>query len=677
MHRDGAPALPEALARMSAAIAHRGGDASGLARDGAVGMAHRMLWSTAESIGERQPVVRDAPAAMLVADARLDNRGELISLLRVPDPTTASDSEILLAAYGRWGARCVEHIIGDFAFAVWDRRAHVLFCARDPMGVKPLYYHVTERLFAFASEAKALLALPGVPGDVDALQIALYIEGIPGDRSRTQYSAIRRLPAAHTMVVGARDVATARYWSAADACDSRPGSATEHAEEFREIFERAVRARLRSAHPVGAALSGGLDSASIVCTARRIQAESMPSPLHTFSLVFPSLPAGDLQLIDERPFIDSVVRGGGVLPTFLRGDELSPVAEIDAVLARLDEPYAAPNLYLHWAMYRASSERGARVFLDGFDGDTAVSHGFARLNGIAMRGEWELFEREVRALAARRRVHPNALLSHFGLPYLSSLAKQGAWGGWIRSARELVRRFDLSFSHTLLHHALRPAAPAFARAAWRAIHRTGDEPGSLVNGRLQNLLLESGMRAADGDTEDVCTERESHLTGLAQPAYQQTLELADQCAAVFGVEPRYPFFDRRLIEFCVSLPDAHKLADGWPRLTFRRAMDGVLPADIRWRSDKGNLSPNFHRALRISQAVLPDPSVDSPLAAYINLDALRSVRARYCAAPTTLARSAEGHALYRVMVLERWLTLNRAADTTAQSPSPSPTYVAA
>jgi asparagine synthase (glutamine-hydrolysing) len=146
------------------------------------------------------------------------------------------------------------------------------------------------------------------------------------------------------------------------------------------------------------------------------------------------------------------------------------------------------------------------------------------------------------------------------------------------------------------------------------------------------------------------------VQGLSQPAYQLTLEIADRCAAAFGVEPRYPFFDRRLIDFCVALPDAEKLADGWPRLVFRRAMEGILPPEIQWRSDKGNLSPNFHRTLRAAQAAIGQLSADSPLGAYVDTRAVEEMRRHYCAERSTLGRSEDGHALFRLMVLERWLS---------------------
>ena len=656
VHRDGRPASPDAIARMSAAIAHRGGDANGAICDGTVALAHRMSWSTPESRRESQPLIRSTPASWLVADARIDNRGELTSLLRIAEPGRVTDAELIVRAYERWGRRCVEHIIGDFAFALWDDESRELYCARDPMGVKPLYYFESADTFAFASEAKALFALDMVPREIDPLQAARFVEGTIGDRESTHFKGIKRLPAAHWIAVGHNRTLRTQYWKPDAQRELRYSSSGEYAEAFRDIFTEAVRARMRSVHTVGAALSGGLDSSSIVCVARGVRRDDGGDPIHSFSLVFPSLPEGDRRMIDERPFIESVVRGGEVVPTYVRGDELSPAADVSAILQTLDEPYPAFNLYLHWAMYRAARERGARVFLDGFDGDTAVSHGFGRFTGLVNRREWDVFERETRALAERRRVRPEALLEHFGLPHLALLARRGSWLSWSRAARELTQRFDLGFTDVSVNHGLRPATPAFVRRAYRAMRRGAPETHSLLLPELARALRDGDDRRREEDAGASSTERESHVQGLSQPAYQLTLEIADRCAAAFGVEPRYPFFDRRLIDFCVALPESEKLADGWPRLVFRRAMEGILPPEIQWRSDKGNLSPNFHRTLRASQAASGALAADSPLAAYVDMRAVEEMRRRYCAERRTLARSDDGHALFRIMVLERWLS---------------------
>jgi asparagine synthase (glutamine-hydrolysing) len=248
------------------------------------------------------------------------------------------------------------------------------------------------------------------------------------------------------------------------------------------------------------------------------------------------------------------------------------------------------------------------------------------------------------------------MLAHFGLPFLALQARRGQWVSWAVTARELAGRFGLSRRGMLLDHGLRAAVPDAIRSAYRAVRRREPESASVVRPALARELRQharDGRRDADRDATS--TERESHVEGLSQPAYQLTLEMADKTAAAYRVEPRYPFFDRRLIEFCLAVPEEEKLAGGWPRLVFRRAMEGILPAEVQWRSDKGNLSPNFHRALRASQADAVDARAVPALEPYVDPQALNDMRRRYCDETFTLGRSGDGHTLFRTLVLETWL----------------------
>ncbi|HEX2781685.1 MAG TPA: asparagine synthase-related protein, partial [Gemmatimonadaceae bacterium] len=258
-HLDGRPASPEAVAAMSRAIAHRGIDDAGQACRGPVGLAQRMSVVTPESRDEMQPLSRDGRAVLLVADARIDNRAELTSALGLDPRRAVTDAELILRAWERWRDHCPARLVGDFAFALWDGQAERLFCARDAMGVRPFYYHASSRLFAFASEAKALFVLPEVSREIDPLQVARFVEGIVDDRDGSFFRAVRRLPAAHALTVDAAGLRIVRYWRPDPAREVRYSHADDYADAFRELFAEAVQARLRSVHPVGAALSGGLD----------------------------------------------------------------------------------------------------------------------------------------------------------------------------------------------------------------------------------------------------------------------------------------------------------------------------------------------------------------------------------------------------------------------------------
>lgn len=583
----------------------------------------------------------------VAADARLDNRSELIRLLEM-DPS-ACNPAIVLRAYLRWGVDCVDHLIGDFAFAIWDPRSQTMFCGRDPMGVQPLYYHGSAAQFAFATDLKGLLALDDVASGVDDERIASYVLGVELDRQKTFYRGIARLPAAHVMSVDAAGVSIRRYWTPGAAARIQPMTDDDYADAFREIFSNAVHARMDGGSLTAAALSGGLDSSSIVCTARSLS-KSGAAGLHTFSLVFPDMSPAELQRIDERRFISSVTRTGGITPHHVRGDQISPLQDVHRIVSVLDEPYDTPNLYLHWAMYGAAANVGATVFMDGFDGDSAVSHGLGRLNTMLAAGEWTLFEQETRAFAEKRGIGPGAVLRYYGLPHLDELARHGRWREWFRGARQLHRRFGVSRRDLALMHGLAASPLGRSRRRQRAssaaellLHRPPDGNGQPTDGALGG--------------------RDAHVDGLSLPLYQRTLEIAHRCAASFGVEARYPFFDRRLIDFCVALPEDQKFSGGRTRLVLRRAMEGILPKEIQWRADKGNLGPAFHRGLRRADAELIRTVDLEPLRGRVDIALLDRMRNEYCQSGGNgqQAGDTDPLLLFRMTTLAVWLQEQSAA----------------
>ena len=640
---DGCPVSRDAVAGMLAALAHRGGDAGAMWCGGAVGLAQTTRFSSPESMRGAGLLVADADRFAAVADARLDNRDELASRLGLERPSDASDCAIILAAYERWGSACAEHLFGDFAFAVWNARTRTLFCARDGMGVRPLYYVRTARMFAFASELGALLQLPGISRDVDEEQVAVFLGWTNDDRTRTMYKSISRLPAAHAVTVGRDGAAFSCHWRAASARDVRFADDAQYAEAFRELFSDAVRSRLRTTFPVGTTLSGGLDSSAIACEARRCLGQRADAPaLHSFSLVFPSASPKELALIDERSYQDCVIRDGGLHAHRVRGDLLSPLADLPRMLRELGEPHYAPNHYLHRGMFEAARQAGVRVLLDGFDGDVAVSHGLSRLHSLARSGRWDVFEAEVRLFARNRAIDPGRVLPHFGFPYLSALARRGRAMEWARAARQLARRFGVSRSSIGMEHGLRPALERVRQP----------KPDTIWKPQVASVLARAA-RSGSAEPDAFATERSMHEYTLEQSVYQWTLEIADKSAAACGLELRYPFFDRRVIEFCVGLPEEQKFSAGWPRYHFRRAMEGILPPEIQWRSTKASLASNFHRRLLEADLAVLDSLPLDRLAPYMNVAELRRRCARYRGGSTRA--DADGALLFRSALLSTWL----------------------
>lgn len=607
---------------MVSALVHRGPDAAGVWSDGAMALGHAATWTTPEARRERLPLADDAHRLTITADARLDNRRELTALLGITGPAAADigDGELILRAYERWGADCVARLVGDFAFALWDGRTQTLFCARDHIGVKPFYYYEAPGVVMFASEIKALLTSPAVPVRLNTLRVAEHLAGLFDDPAITFYRDICRLPAGHTLTASRAGTRVAPYWSLDPTRELALGSDEAYTEAFRECFTEAVRCRLRGS-AVGCLLSGGLDTSSIVATARLIRGNAANENLVTFSAIFPGLPPADLQKIDERAFVDAVVGQGGLDAHYVRGDLLSPLNDVDRALWHLDEAFAAPNLYLHWALYGAARSCSVRALLDGIDGDTTVSHGLEYLAELTRGANVVTLSRELRALSRRYNKSARRLFWRFGVQPLIPESLHRVTG-FIRG-----RKAPAWMASTVMK-------PEFAR-------RVG--------------IVERVEASERKRRQPARSAREAHWRGMSSGLMPYALETADKAAAAFGVEPRYPFLDRRLMELCLALPPDQKLRDGWTRAVLRRAMGGILPEKVRWRPDKANLSPNFKRRLLnddgglLREVILGQPEV---IEEYVDISALRRAYERFVADPMS---EVDALAVYSAVVLALWL----------------------
>ena len=280
LHRDGSPVSAAVLDAMSGALGHRGPDGCDSWREAGVGVAHQHFRTTPEEANEVQPVVCPAGRVWLAVDGRLDNRDDLLANLRGVEvrPAAISDAALFLAAYLQWGLECFERCVGSFALAIWDRRERRMVVARDALGDRSLFYYLSPRCFAVASEEAAVRRHPSVGPELDETRLAMHFAMSQPPEGRTFFRDVRELPPAHWLVVDERHERCRRYWHVEPGVD-RNGSDEHHAERFLDTLNESVRCRLRSTSPPMVMMSGGLDSTSVVAlAARHLRAEGGPSP---------------------------------------------------------------------------------------------------------------------------------------------------------------------------------------------------------------------------------------------------------------------------------------------------------------------------------------------------------------------------------------------------------------
>lgn len=602
---------------MLAAIDHRGPDGNGAWRDGSVAIGHQRLQSTPESANETQPRTRDG--IVVAADARLDNRSELRGALDLDGgERPVPDSRLILAAYREWGTDCVEKLVGVFAFVIWDSRSETLFCGRDHFGVKPLYYHVTDELFAVGSEPKALLALPQVRPDIDETKVGDFLTDLFEDKTNTFYESIKRLPPAHTARVSARTREERRYWDL-DTTRTRTMESDEaYARRFRELFEQAVEDRLRTDTRVAATLSGGLDSSSITAVAH--DRMTPDRSLTTYSGVFAESPDSD-----EREFIETLVDRDGIDSHYVFLDDLDALSDIDRAMQYHDEPVYNTMHYMKWEIAKRASDDGIGVVLEGAHGDNAVDYGIGLLPELARRGRWYRLTKELQAMGDVLDRPARSLLRAVVLPNLVPHSLSRLLGR-IRNVPPIERQANPAID------------PDFA-----------DDIGC---GARHERLEQRGFAL-------LRDARKWQYRSLMTGSMTSFLEANDITHAAFGLEPRYPFIDIRLIEFSLAIPPTQQLKNGWTRMIIRRALDDVLPEKIQWRPWKTTMNQAFIDALSSVDSEL-SALVDEPTAVepYLNTAKLAEMYEGF----HTDSDMQNARALWNILSLSVWLEETDRAD---------------
>lgn len=568
-NQDKTPVTATETGQMATLLKRRGPDRTGTWQLGPVGLGHTLLATTPESVFEKLPLSHPETGCTITADVRLDNREELLNSLTLKSRANSiGDAELILHAYLTWGETCVDHFLGDFAFAIHDPRNKMLFCARDQFGVRPFYYHHTVgRFLAFASEPRAILTLKKVPHRINEGRIADFLisqlEGI--DKTSTFYEEIYRLPPAHTLTVTPDKIKIQQYWTLEPGPELQLKSNEEYEEAFLEVFTEAVRCRLRSPDPVGSMLSGGMDSGSVVAVAKELLAKEGKGPLSTYSAIGP-----DPENCVETHAIYAAMAMKGLSPYTINYEQLDGLLpELAELTWNQAEPFDS-HMVLVQSTYLIAHRAGSKVILDGIDGDTVLSEGtqIARL----LRG------------------------GHFLTAYREALGQNLFWYGKYPAWQQLYHGSRAAFIPATIRNLYHRVSKS------RNIEQTVEQniKKSIVNRDFaRRIRLGQRLKTMNSLPISKVTDTlgEEAANTLNHPYLTVGIERYNRVASSLAIEPRHPWLDRRLVSFCLRLPGDQKLGQGWPKIILRRAMKGYLPEDVRWRRGKEHLGWDFTKTL--------------------------------------------------------------------------------
>ncbi len=595
---DGGAVSARDLERMGNVLAHRGPDGRKFTVDGAVGLGYCLMRVNQEDFFEAQPLRDRATDVTLVADCRIDNREELAGIFRIgaAELRDMPDSALVLRAYKKWGENCAEHLLGDFAFAVWDGRAKKLVVGRDHTGQRSVHYYPAKGFFAFATEIKALWALADVPRELNESQIGKFI--LMDLRPRpglTLFKDVFGLPGGSTLTLSpGGDISMRRYWEPRDDPAHRDRGENYYIETYRRIFAEAVECRIRRliARPA-LLLSAGYDSTAIAGLCGPVM-DAKGRKLITVSCVMPDDYRGPIQC--PRRWVELCRRDMPHLDAryFVRRDENVFTNIEKACMAADGIPLIGH--YITYALFREVSGAGARLVMDGLVGDDTLNPlGGGALAHFLRTGQIRRF------------------IAEFG-PHLHMTGR--------------------SLWHTLRRDIVWPLAPYWARRAWQAARR-GFAP-AWADRAIAPDFANAQIRGRSIQLSDLAGETRRHLGMRAQMqrtvgnwALRDRRNEANEAAAC-GLDLTRPLADKRVVEFGLSVPEELHVKNGRNRYLACAALADVYPPEFQTRGRRRDmLEPDLagmlHAAQPLVLAEIERMSTDDILRNYVDFDKLKAI----------------------------------------------------
>ena len=534
--------------------------------NGGVALGRQLMRVLPEDAFDRQPLVGGEGRYVLVADVRLDNREELAEALRIPaaQARTLCDTAILFAAIERWDESCLERLVGDYAFAMWDGARRRLMLARDPIGQRPLHYHRGNKFFAFASMPKGLHALAEVPYLPDEERIAEFLVLLPETGTSSFFRGIERVEPGHVTTVTTNALTTRRHWqpSRRRIALRRP---EDYAEALRDLLDKAVHCRLRGADDVGVYLSGGLDSGAVAATAARLLA-----PSGRRVIAFTGVPRQGYdgpvprnRIADEGPYAAATAAlYPNIQHVLVRNEGCSPLDDLDRNFFLFDRPFLGLcGTGLSNSFGNAIRKRKLKVTLGGALGNMGLSYnGMELLPELLRSGRWLSLWREARALVATRRMRWRGIAANTLGPWcppalwvwLNKIANGYTLevGDYAAVNPHLLAKLDLPGRARACNLDLvyRPWKDGFAMRLW-ALQRI--DPGIYHKGGLGG----------------------------------------------WQIDHRDPTADVRLLEFCLAVPTEEFLRDGMQRALARHALSDRLPKQVLEEPRRGLQVADWHEDL--------------------------------------------------------------------------------
>ena len=545
LHFNKLPDAPQRVVRMTNAIAHRGPDAEGFYDDSCIALGHRRLSILDLSGAANQPFLDTSGNYVMVFNGEIYNYLDLQQQLSDYPYTTSSDTEVLMAAFCKWGIDCVKKLEGMFAFAVWDKRNETLWLARDRMGVKPLYFFRNENAFAFSSEKRSLLSSSLITPKIDQQSLFEFLSLQSTGYPNAIISNIHQLQAGYCMKLTINASDTIKYWSLTGNRTTIESDPSTIRKTLFDKMNEAVAKRMMSDVPMGAFLSGGIDSSAVVA----LMSLNSTEKINTFNLSFTE------KEYDESGYAETIANRFGTnhVKHLLRPEDF--LDKVVAGLDAMDSPSAdGINTFVLSGAIRSA---GLKVALTGIGGDEL----FAGYPGFTR------FYKLNNASAGYQLSYP--------LRKLASLLLKQSSSNRNKRLSEMLAISDTSISNVY---------PIIRKIFSPDLIR------QLVNTNVQQIGLEKMLKDELRAIEKFDLFSQYSIAEYMGYTQHTLLKDADQMSMAVGLEIREPFFDHQLIEYTLSIPD-HIKYPHYPKQLMVEALEPLLPNEVVHRKKQGFVLP--------------------------------------------------------------------------------------
>lgn len=560
------------IRNMVASTNHRGPDYSGIKNLHPVYFGHNRLSIIDLNPEANQPM--NFGKYWIVFNGEIYNYKEIKAELiqKGIQFSTSSDTEVILKSFEFHGEKCVEKFIGMWAFSIFNSENNSLFCSRDRFGIKPFYFIHHNQEFYFSSEIKSLKTTPNFSSNLNLSQVNRGLQlGWIGYKNETYFSKIQSLEPGHNLHFNGQNLTISKYWS----YPSKQAiiSKSEAVEKFKELFDDSLKLHVRSDVPIGATLSGGIDSSSIVSSLLK---NNLSSNLETFSIYYDST-----QGFDERPFIKTIEQK---YPNQFQLNYYSPnekeiAQDFDAIAYSMDFPLSGSSPISQYYVMKLAKEKGIKVILSGQGADDYMGgymHSYYRLYA-----EW---------------------MKHFQFGKLSKGIKE-------------YKKIHEANNSKLTNVLLKSTLSSFMNE------------DAIYKFEYTNYLPFLGNQHNDWQAFEKYSSSklsEFHFALMNYSSLPTLLHYEDRNSMAHSIESRVPFLDHRLVEMMFQFPDELKINNGWTKFALRQSMENVLPSEIQWRTDKkGFVTPGEILWLRGSLAHLLE--IDYSQLSFLNKEKTKKI----------------------------------------------------